>query len=438
MKKILSYLCLLITFQSYAQVEISPHTYNYGGVPLANQFYASFVVKNTGGQKNYLLKVEADNTIKYKKPTDAIPPGGSDTLHVWYNPENEGVFNKEVKVYFSDNPTPVSLFLKGNLLKLDKDPTLNCYSFSQKESGVNIILCDVKIKVEDATNGNPIEGAAVTQYFNSKPSFTLKANSEGMVSLSVKPDMYHYWIEATGYESIFVDHYINRETGQIVFKLAPVNKEKAPVAKTETKKPEPAKEEDTGELPASEYASNNIVFLIDISASMRRKDKLPLLKESMHTLIDGLRPIDKVSIITYADDARIMFPSKPVTDKAALKKRIDSLVANGATSVNRGVALAHKMVTDNYIDGGNNQIILATDGTFHIHDKDMDLFLKNDAQVHKHIMVTILGFGNDKDSLHQLKKLSSTLDGHYIYITDEDEAKDVLLKEIKKNSRRKK
>jgi Mg-chelatase subunit ChlD len=423
----------------FAQFDIEPHSYNFGGVPLANQFYATFIVKNNGNQKGYLLKLDADNTIQYKKPMEAIEPGASDTLKVWFSPESDGPFNKEIKIYMSDNPTPVSLYLKGNLLKLDKDPTVNCYSFSSQAAGINIILADVKMKVEDAVTGQAISGASITQYFNSKPGFTMKANTDGIVSFSVKPNMYRYWVEATGYETIFVDQYVNRQTGLIVFKLQPTDTRGKAIQSTVqvNKTKDIAKVDNTTGLSTTEYSPNNIVFLIDVSASMRRKDKLPLLKESMHTLIDQLRPIDKISIITYADDARIIYPSHAVNDKEGLKRKVDSLIANGVTSANRGVNVAHKVLCDNYIDGGNNQVVLATDGAFTLQEKEIQLFEKGTVGKNKPVNFTILGFGTDKKGLSQLKKLSSRFDGHYIFIEDADVAQSALLKEIKQNSRRK-
>ncbi len=427
-----------LSFTSSAQSDIEPRSYNYGGVPLANQFYATFVVKNNGMKSEYLLKVDADNSIVYKKPSGPIEPGQTDTLRVWYNPQQEGDFDKVLKIYLSDKPEPTIVSLKGKLLKLDKDPSVNCYSFVQKQASVNIVLCNVQMKIEDGATGLAVEGASVTQYFNSKPSFTMKTDFAGTVSLSVKPNMYHYWIEAPGYESIFVDQYINQTTGVVVFRMLPVGSTAVVSRKTESKAEVKAKEENTGELSASLYASNNIVFLIDVSASMKLKDKMPLLKQSMHRLIDQLRSIDKVSIITYADDAKVVYPSEFVTDKEKLKNQIDSLVANGATAANRGLLLAQKMVTENYIEEGNNQIVIATDGSFRVKDKDMDLFERGGDGNKKNITVTILGFGNDDKGLRELKKLASRVDGHYIYITDAAMAQEALLKEIKKNSRRKK
>jgi len=84
MKQLLSCLYVLLTLQSYAQVEVTPILIITEVYP-CQSVYATFVLKNNGTKQDFLLKVEADNTIKYKKPTQAIPAGGTDTLHVWYN-----------------------------------------------------------------------------------------------------------------------------------------------------------------------------------------------------------------------------------------------------------------------------------------------------------------------------------------------------------------
>jgi uncharacterized protein YegL len=430
---------LLIFIKTQAQVTITPKGYDFNDIELANQIYASYIITNNSTQKIYLLKVEGDPSITYRRITKAIQPGTSDTLKVWYSPSREGNFYKEFQIYLSDDVKPFGLSMKGNLLHLDKDPTLNCYSFSKTEAGVNIILADVEIYLIDSITKKPINNGNVTQFYNNNPRFTMQTNEKGYVSLSLKPNLYQYQFSATGYNTIKAETYINRKTKKLVYELSPINQEKISLDTIEIKNIsqdtvlELIVNEST-ELPVEFYAANNIVFLIDISSSMNLSDRLPLLKESMHTLIDQLRPIDKVSIITYATQAKVIYSSKLVKDKNELLNIIDELVAGGSTSADKGLGITHEVLIDNYISGGNNQIVMATDGAFELKEKDLALFNNGTAEIDKQVNFSILGFGKSKDARKALKKIADKFRGSFIYISSSDDAEKALLNEIKRNS----
>jgi Ca-activated chloride channel family protein len=189
------------------------------------------------------------------------------------------------------------------------------------------------------------------------------------------------------------------------------------------------------ELPIDKYSFNNIVFLIDVSSSMSMSDRLPLLKKSMATLINQLRPVDRVSIITYASNASVLYPSKPVTSKEELILLIESLSAGGSTSADKGLKLSYDVMVENYITNGNNQLIIATDGAFTLKEKDLNLF-NGGAANNQPIKVSIIGFGKNKDAQKGLRQMAKQFKGSYIYIANSNDAERALLDEIKKNSRK--
>lgn len=118
---------------------------------------------------------------------------------------------------------------------------------------------------------------------------------------------------------------------------------------------------DMSELPAS-----NLVFLLDVSGSMSSPNKLPLLKKSFNLLIDNLREDDRVAIVVYAGAAGLVLPSTSGADKNKILEALNNLNAGGSTAGGAGIKLAYKVAQDNFIKGGNNRIILATDGDFNI------------------------------------------------------------------------
>lgn len=186
------------------------------------------------------------------------------------------------------------------------------------------------------------------------------------------------------------------------------------------------KEVNVQELPAS-----NLVFLLDVSGSMRSPNKLPLLKSAFKILVDQLRPEDRVAIIVYAGAAGLVLESTPGDNKGKIIAALDRLQAGGSTAGGAGIRLAYKIARENYIPGGNNRVILATDGDFNIgesSDAAMERLIEEKRE--EGVFLTVLGFGmgNYKDA--KMEKISNAGNGNYAYIDNIMEAKKVLGKEI--------
>jgi Ca-activated chloride channel homolog len=183
---------------------------------------------------------------------------------------------------------------------------------------------------------------------------------------------------------------------------------------------------------STEAIPNNLVFLIDVSGSMQDTDKLPLLKASFQLLLDSLQPNDLVSIVTYAGASGLALPATPVRNKKDILNALDRLKAGGSTAGGEGIELAYQTAVDNFIEGGNNRVILATDGDFNVGlstDKELQALIeeKRNAQVY----LTCLGFGegNYKDDI--METLADKGNGNYYYIDNINEARKVLQKDFR-------
>lgn len=181
------------------------------------------------------------------------------------------------------------------------------------------------------------------------------------------------------------------------------------------------------DIDADKVPASNLVFLLDVSGSMNNPNKLPLLKSALHVLVDQLRETDKVSIVVYAGAAGLVLSPTSGSDKEAILSAINNLSAGGSTSGGEGIKLAYKIAQENFIKGGNNRIILATDGDFNVgasSDRAME-----DLIVEKRksgVFLTCLGFGmgNYKDS--KMETLADKGNGNYAYIDTMQEARKVL------------
>lgn len=183
---------------------------------------------------------------------------------------------------------------------------------------------------------------------------------------------------------------------------------------------------ETEHLPPS-----NLVFLIDVSGSMQYPNKLPLLKAAFRLLVNELRPEDRVAIVVYAGAAGLVLPSTPGDQKDVIMDAILALEAGGSTAGGAGIKRAYNVAQMNHIDGGNNRVILATDGDFNVgasSDAEMVRLIEEKRQ--QGTFLTVLGFGtgNLKDS--KMERLADHGNGNYAYIDNLLEARKVLVTEM--------
>lgn len=183
---------------------------------------------------------------------------------------------------------------------------------------------------------------------------------------------------------------------------------------------------DKRELPAS-----NIVFLIDVSGSMEDPNKLPLLKSAFRMLVNELRPIDRVAIVVYAGAAGVVLESTPGNRKETIISSLDRLQAGGSTAGGAGLRLAYEIAARNFIDGGNNRIILATDGDFNVgssSNAEMERMIEKERD--RGVFITVLGFGMGNYKDDKMEIIANKGNGNYAYIDNIQEARKVLVKEF--------
>ena len=175
----------------------------------------------------------------------------------------------------------------------------------------------------------------------------------------------------------------------------------------------------------------NLVFLVDVSGSMQGPGRLPLVKQSLALLVNQLREEDRVAIVVYAGSAGLVLPSTPGSDKQRILAALDGLEAGGSTAGGAGIRLAYDVVRQNFVRGGNNRVILCTDGDFNVgQSSDGALVDLIEQRRTEGAFLTILGFGmnNYKDS--KMEKLADAGNGNYGYIDDLLEARKMLVKEM--------
>jgi Ca-activated chloride channel family protein len=164
---------------------------------------------------------------------------------------------------------------------------------------------------------------------------------------------------------------------------------------------------------------------------MNSPNKLPLLKNAFHMLVNELRPEDRVAIVVYAGAAGVVLESTAGSEKQKILDAIDRLSAGGSTAGGQGLMLAYKIAEENFIDGGNNRILLATDGDFNVgvsSNASMERLVEEKRD--KGVFITVLGFGMGNYKDDKMEIIADKGNGNYAYIDNSQEARKVLVSEF--------
>jgi len=186
-------------------------------------------------------------------------------------------------------------------------------------------------------------------------------------------------------------------------------------------------------IPHDELPDANYVFLIDVSGSMSAPEKLELLKSGFTMMVDNLRDQDRMAIVTYAGSAGVLLESTPVEDTKVIKKAIGKLGAGGSTAGAEGITTAYEIAAENFIEGGNNRVILGTDGDFNVGPSTSEELIELiEEKRESGIYLTVLGVGTGNLNDHMMEQIANKGNGNYEYIDNIDQLKKVFVYERSK------
>ena len=185
------------------------------------------------------------------------------------------------------------------------------------------------------------------------------------------------------------------------------------------------------EIPTENLPESNLVFLIDVSGSMFGPTRLDLVKSSLKLLVNNLREKDKVAIVVYAGSAGEKLPSTSGSDKQKIREALDELQAGGSTAGGEGIRLAYKIARKNFIKGGNNRVILCTDGDFNVgvsSKEGLESLIEEERK--SGVFLTVLGYGMGNYKDNKMQALAEKGNGNHAYIDNIQEANKVLVNEF--------
>jgi len=174
-----------------------------------------------------------------------------------------------------------------------------------------------------------------------------------------------------------------------------------------------------------------LTFVIDVSGSMAREDRLGLVKQSLALLVEGLRPDDIVGIVVYGSEARVVLPPTSARQPGTILDAINTLEPEGSTNAEAGLRLGYEMARAQLRPEGINRVVLASDGVANVGATSAETILgeiRHDAETGIQLVTVGFGMGNFNDVL--LERLADDGDGFYAYVDDIDEARRVFVDDL--------
>jgi Ca-activated chloride channel family protein len=182
--------------------------------------------------------------------------------------------------------------------------------------------------------------------------------------------------------------------------------------------------------PEREISGRNFVLLVDVSGSMQPAERLPLLKSAFALFVDSLQPNDEVSIVTYAGTSGVWLLPTPARQRDQIQDAITRLTADGSTNGGAGLALAYRLARQQFVPGGINRVLLATDGDFNVGmTANLDLVDFIERERRSGVFLSVLGVGTNNLQDDRMELLADKGNGHYAYLDSLQEARRVLIRE---------
>lgn len=487
-KKLLAYCVVALSAGMAAAQEIDRQVWDFGDVSFWNNDTAWFKVKNASKKDFIFLPTHYNQNAAILFSSRLVESGATVDIGIVYYTEVKGRFSIDIPLYISTQPTPISFKIKGNIKGFNPEAQTRCpvvnagaeanqvqkiieIEVRDRETDKMIAPDELVMKTRDGKKLRIEEGGLIYRTVASPGAYKVVAKKSGyldyLAQIQLEPYQRRFVVymdkdndtskpqpvvsTKTGLKNRLDSLSValnKRKTGRD----EPRNTEDTGNFWLETHIPDPhdhnkitqqtttgqeLKKTDTGILDSRQYKTNNIIFILDVSMSMRRNNKLDMLKSSVGILTDALRTEDKLGIVGLSSQAVLVQSPTAVEQKDSIKARLNRMKADGGTNGGAALKMAYALAKTHFIEGGNNQIIIATDGVFGGGDlsrKEIDKLIAEGNAMGIHL--STVAFGADPKALLYLENLSTLGGGSYVKISGMEDHSEALLNMIKAQSRR--
>lgn len=416
---------------------------DFGEVENTAMFKAGFVAENKGKQKIFIMRADAPSNLLVNTSKRVLNPGDTALIQLTYTPKSAGKFQETATIFYSTSSQPVKVQITGSLQRIERNNLTTCINFSPKMASGSALIpasVDRTFYFSDAVDGKRISDATLVAYRLDGEIPTTFSTTNSQIKASLTPGRYRFEAISDGYKPQITEMYIGYTGNNHTFVLSKATPQEEGFKKDEPVAIVPAlslSKELEGELSYNLYAPNNIILVIDVSRSMKEENRLSLLQKNISKMLEPLRAIDTITVITYADEVKVLVPAQSASAKKNIRQKTDSLVAKGATAGSQAIRVAYEMVEQHYIQGGNNLVLLASDGIFRLNKTDKIMIEQAASRNTKPVFLSVVGLGTNSNTLQSLREITELGKGTFIHLKEESIDADALLEEIKRRSLKK-
>ena len=464
MRIFIFFLALFISQLAIGQILFDKNKYDFGDLEVYDNRFVDFILTNKNNKKAYLLRLTKPLDIAYIESGQSMEKDSSITIRFQINTKKKGHFSYEVEIYTSDQDLPTKIKLTGNIKEVPQDnlsALTACPSFSALPSGKKFNEFQLTIITIDKETRVPLSKSLVVMLQNGRQILALTTDKSGKIKEQSTFGFSYFYATHDGYFPVEMGEYINFQRNYIVLELerdaridlaitqtvnnAPTSVEEEKITDTiidlEIELQKEQKTEIPIEIPTalSELDKNNfsetyfkpvnVVFVLDISSSMKQNEKLELMKYALIQLVNMLRAEDNISVVTYSSEAKVLISKTSGANKEKINAAVSALKAAGLTAGGEGIKLGYKQARKSFIENGVNQVIVITDGAFNRYSQEYEKTVKKYSK--KGIHLSVVGIQNKEADEQKMQAAAELGGGRYIPIFKLADAQSNLKEEIR-------
>jgi len=453
MIRIVSILSFLMFTRLSAQDAVPDRqVWDFGDVLFWKNDTAHFKIRNATEKDFVFLPTYYKEEVAIFFNTRLVEPGKTVEVYMVYYTTRKGKFQLDVPLYISSRAEPLLFKLKGNIKGFDPSAQLRCPVVNPGNADVNKQEKMVQVEIRNRNTDERIKPDEFSVKDSRGKGVRLEPHSEGF-RMAVTPGNYRVSCTKSGFEDYLALITLEPYQSKFIIYMDPKPVEEPVVTGNDatggrdessselslmdTAELEEHIHPDDGLLESDLYKINNLVFIVDASMSMKRDGKMETLKSTMAILVSALRNDDRLGVIGFSSEAKVIHPHGPVDNKDSIYSRINRLKTEGGTNGGAALKLAYEQARQYFQANGNNQIIIVTDGVFTtggMGRKAMEKMILDASKERIHLSTIMVG--QNPTALELLKHLSELGGGNNIHILPEANNQSMLLEMVKTQSRR--
>jgi len=418
----------------FSQVVMAPANVDFGTIDRHSERVVDLVLTNNSDKNAVLLRYEFPPEYTFIVSSKEIVPRGTINLRVKFNPRSKGVTGQTAMMWFSNMSKPLEFGLSATTEYVDNADNPACPDFMSRPF-MEVNNQPITVEVRDILTNQIITNARVRIFSHGSIILDRTTDQMGQVQSEIHPGYYFVHSEKTGYAEADTSLYLNRRSDFLVLYLEQATSlQDIQVPPAEEF---PTANEENPVLTSSDFSidrflPNQIIFLLDVSASMKQKERLELVKVAFKDLFEMLRPQDRVSLITFSSESDVILENIKGTDKTDLSSVVNELKAEGMTASVKGFQVAYSIAKKHFITQANNQVIVISDGMFGNADQQTLIKLAVKAK-ESHVKTSLLSVRGTEVANENMKILAVACRGNHFRIDNPDDATRALRNEIKQS-----